>query len=291
MTDKQKKHPPKIAFIGGDLRQIEAARALREKGYPVSLYGFDAYNEKDSLPFADAVKDASVWVLPIPVLRGDTVNLPFSKEKLSVETLVDALRTYSPAYLFGGGLPAALLTLGKSKIHDFLSDDGFNTYNAVPTAEGALALAIGHTDRTLHSASVAVVGYGKIGRALARSLVALGAEVTVVARRTEARIEAELCGCRAIPFEEAVEAAPKWEVVFNTVPYPVLDGTVLERMRPQVCLIELASRPYGIVGSEALRLGLAVLHAPSLPGKTAPRTAGEILARCLTLRLKEEDPT
>lgn len=49
--------------------------------------------------------------------------------------------------------------------------------NAVPTAEGAIQIAMEQTDVTLHGLPVLVIGHGRIGSLLARRLAALGAKV------------------------------------------------------------------------------------------------------------------
>ena len=55
--------------------------------------------------------------------------------------------------------------------------------NAVPTAEGAVQLAMEKLPITISGASCAVLGFGRCGSALARLLSAMGAETTVAARR------------------------------------------------------------------------------------------------------------
>ena len=56
------------------------------------------------------------------------------------------------------------------------------TRNAVATAEGAIAEAVLHSDGTLHGAACLVIGFGRVGLALAQRLRGLSAHVTVAAR-------------------------------------------------------------------------------------------------------------
>ncbi len=58
--------------------------------------------------------------------------------------------------------------------------------NAVPTAEGAIQIALEELPITLHGARALVIGYGRLGKALAQRLDGLGARVTVAARSWEA---------------------------------------------------------------------------------------------------------
>ena len=68
-----------------------------------------------------------------------------------------------------------------------------------------------------------------------------------------------------------------FELIVNTVPAPVLPEPLLRELRPGTLLLELASAPGGFDPAAAEGLGLRVLRAPGLPGKTAPRTAAELL--------------
>ena len=55
--------------------------------------------------------------------------------------------------------------------------------NAVPTAEGAIEIAIAETPFTIHGSKSLVLGYGKIGKILSKDLYALGAQTYVEARK------------------------------------------------------------------------------------------------------------
>ena len=132
-----------------------------------------------------------------------------------------------------------------------------------------------------------MVGYGRIGMALAPRLRALGMEVTVCARRCESRALAEMHGCRAVPPEELGAAAAQCNLVYNTVPALLLEEPVLRRMPPESLIVDLASRPGGTDFAAARRLGIPALLALALPAKVAPATAGEIIADTICNILKE----
>ena len=87
-------------------------------------------------------------------------------------------------------------------------------------------------------------------------------------------------------------------MIFNTVPAPVLGRRLLEETDPRTLILDLASAPGGVdpeasalfaAGGEgtsvpAGRAGLPwhaclrIVRAPSLPGRYAPATAGNVLA-------------
>jgi dipicolinate synthase subunit A len=74
--------------------------------------------------------------------------------------------------------------------------------NALITAEGALLLALSRREETLWGSRVLLTGMGRIAKVLLRQLVALGARVTVAARRPEDRQWARIGGAEAVDFAQ-----------------------------------------------------------------------------------------
>ena len=100
-----------------------------------------------------------------------------------------------------------------------LQDSRYTQENAVFTAEGAIHAAMRQADFALSRARCAVIGYGRIGRALTDMLRGLGAQVTVAARRMESRAAA---GPGSIPVDELPLLFPHIQLLFNTVPAQII---------------------------------------------------------------------
>jgi dipicolinate synthase subunit A len=286
MPDEKKKDRVKIAVLGGDRRQLSAAERLTELGYTVSLYGFDTYGESGSPSLEEAVTGASCLLFPVPVIRNERWNLPFSEEKLAASEVMARIAPYldGVTHAFGGVIPEEATSFLRGQgitVCDLTEEERFNVLNAVPTAEGAIAIAMNHLDVTLNGSSVAVLGFGRIGKALCRPLTALGAKVTAVSRKERDRALSEIYGCRAVGYEALPALAGEFDVIFNTVPAVVLTEEVLRGIKKDALVIDLASRPGGVDADAALRCGATVVVALSLPGKVAPVTAGHIIAHCL----------
>ena len=66
-----------------------------------------------------------------------------------------------------------------------------------------------------------------------------------------------------------------------------LPGSVLSRLQPGTLLIDLASAPGGVDREAAEKLGIRVIPALSLPGKVAPRAAGEIIKETIYHMMEE----
>lgn len=274
---------PLILVAGGDLRYGYTARALA-RTYEVCAAGFTRQilpdenvrlvgSAAEELPMCD------VLLLPMPVSEdGVLVNAPYSRQHLPLAGFVPRIR--DGGIVLGGrfGKAEEIFTQAGIPVIDYLSREELSTRNAVPTAEGAVQILLEEMPRTIFGSSVLVLGFGRIGARMAVLLKALGADVIVAARDAADRARAEMAGCRSIAFTELTEAAAGADVVCNTVPAKVVDAAVLAAMQPEALVLDLASKPGGVDWDAAQDLGRHVVWALSLPGKTAPVTAGDIIA-------------
>jgi dipicolinate synthase subunit A len=257
------------------------------------------------------LQDAAAVVLPVPVTAdGVRVNTPEEDlregctpaaegevRRLRLSRLLELVAD-RPIPIFGGRFPPAFRIAAEEKgllTVDYLQNEEVQVRNAIPTAEGALAIAMRELPVTLFGARTAVVGYGRVGRALCQRLLALGARVTVAARDPVDRIWAEAAGAETVPLAEddgtplpPLALRRGYEVIFNTVPVWLFDEAVLQEMDPRTLLVDLASAPGGVDIRAAKNRGVKVIWALSLPGRCAPRSAGRILGDCIGGLLRKE---
>ena len=149
--------------------------------------------------------------------------------------------------------------------------------HAVPTTEGAVQLAMEELPVTLHGARVLVLGFGRLGKLTAHRMHALGARVSVAARKWADLAWAEAYGYVPEHIEHLDGYLCPYDLVVNTVPVRVLDEARLADLKPGCLVVDLASKPGGVDLEAAGRLGVRVIWALSLPGKVAPVTAGKII--------------
>ena len=253
-----------FAVIGEDARQLAAADYLRSQGYPVLC--------------ADETYRADYLLLPMPL----------SADKAGLARL---LRAAKPGALaFGGRVSAeaaAAAEAAKVSLQDYFEREELAQLNAIPTAEGCIGLLLANRSKTLWGQPVLVLGYGRIGQAVARRLAALGARVTVAARKPGQQAMALADGCRAIPLGQLATCAAGQDTVVNTIPAPVLTYQVLAALGGGAMVVDLASLPGGTDFDAARQLGVQALNALSLPAKCAPQTAGEFVARAVLAMLEE----
>ena len=75
--------------------------------------------------------------------------------------------------------------------------------------------------------------------------------------------------------------ASETNIIINTVPSVIIDRKILEKLNKNCIIIDVASAPYGTDFAVASEFGINAIQCPSLPGKVAPKTAGEIIADLL----------
>ena len=189
----------------------------------------------------------------------------------------ELIKSLSPAAVIGPG--AAEKYAVPLPFFDYSKNGEYVKKNAELTAEGAVGIMINERPFSVSSAKIAGLGFGRIGKSLSEKLTFLGGDVTVFARRAEARAEAEKI-CRAKDFADFEDG---FDCVVNTVPAPTVNVLKIGGY-----VIELASAPYGFDEDDRRLLGGKFIFAPGLPGKTAPRQAGYALGDAVYDILKGE---
>lgn len=255
-----------FCVMGGDARQQAAARALRHAGHIILGPG-----------------QAGV---------ADCLLLPVPSDAVTAE-LAGAFAAARPGTLVLGGRmsPEVVRAAQQAGLEpvDYFHRPELAALNAVPTAEGCLGLLLQLRERTLWQSPVLILGYGRVGRAVADRLDALGAWVTVAARRPEQRAAARCAGCRAAGLDQLLRLLPGFDAVVNTIPAPVLGREELSCLPAGALVIDLASSPGGTDFAAARSLGIRAEHALSLPGRCAPQTAGELVADTIQTILQERE--
>ena len=263
-------------FIGGDMRIIYGAKRLGER-YNCHVYGV---GERSDI----IIEPADFGVLPLPASGdGITINAPLNNgEAIPLELIKKAVK------------PGGIVFVGKSfpllreycknngyTLIDYFEREELQVMNAVPTAEGALEIAIRELPVTINGTAVLITGFGRIATVTAGYFHALGARVYVAARKVSDLAKIKLLGYISVDindenkFSEAVGAV---RLIINTVPAAVFDKRSIGCMGKNTVFMELASVMSLEDTDMADKQGVKVIRARSLPGKTAPVTAGYVIA-------------
>jgi dipicolinate synthase subunit A len=273
----------KYTVIGGDLRNIKLADALLADGNHVNLFGFnDAGFDlkiKENSNLQDAIDDSEIVIGPLPFSNdNETLNTPLNKEKIQIN---EVLRTIKKNQLLIAGLISDKVGhLAKAyNVYtiDILEREEMAVMNAIPTAEGAIQIAMEELPITLNGSKAMVLGHGRVGKVLSNMLSGLGADVYVEARKYSDIAWIKAFGQKPVYINEVKQYIGDMDIVFNTIPHKILDSATMEHVSKDCLIIDLASKPGGVDFEKAKELGIRVIWALSLPGKVAPVTAANYI--------------
>lgn len=283
-----------IWILGGDLRCHWLARGLAEDGYTVHAYGLDPtlLGEHTNLISQETLQGApegDCVFFPLPICTKDgNLFAPYHPTPLPFSPLLGDINPNS--LVVGGKVTPFLHSLAEEKgisITDYFTREELTIANAVPTAEGCLQLAMERLPTTLQNATILILGYGRVAKATAKRFSALGAHVTVSARSYSALADAESEGFTPLPLHQLPNEFRDVSCVVNTIPSQVIRQPQLLALPDSTPIIDLASSPGGVDLVTAEELHRTVIPALSLPGKVAPKTAGDILKKNLYLIFQE----
>lgn len=251
----------RIITVGGDARIVYAAECFASEGHAVSLV---CPAIPSHLPDAETADGAELILLPMPLTRDGVTVTAVGKRGMPL----GALATFRDVLFAGGGVSPFDASL---PYYNYAADPTLVSENARLTALGTLD-AWGSLGKDV---AVLCVGYGYVGKAMARAAREQGYRVYVAARRREVRELAEHDGFLPLAVNEVPPCGMPL-FVCNSVPAPIHTAEFFGRLPKYSRYYELASAPGGICPETDH--GEIPIHAlPGIPGKYAPREAGRII--------------
>lgn len=266
----------KIVILGGDLRFKVLANSLKDH------YETHFFQEEIS----PHIQICDFLILPLPATQGNSTILNFP-ENVDLKDIFPKLK--STACVLAGKISDETKSLAKKyniNIFDYYTDE-FEMLNAIPSAEGAIEIAMHETAFTLCGSQIFVLGFGRIGKILAKMLSGIGADVTICARRKESLALAKGLGFKICDLKNLSVCINQADVIFNTIPALILDKYALENTSKNALIIDLASKPGGADFEYAKEMGIKTIHALGLPAKTSSETSSQILCDCINSFIAE----
>lgn len=275
-----------IGILGGDLRIVNLAKMLAKDGYNVYTYGLE--NIDFSNPYIikckelkEISKSCNNIISGIPFSK-DEVNIssPYSNKKIGIS---ETLKVLEGKNLIAGAInkqTEELAYLNKVKIFDLMKVETFTIMNIIPTVEGAIQLAMENTEFTIHDSNCIVLGFGRIGKLLCKTLKGLGANVYCMARKPKDLSWIKTLGYNEICIDNLENNLTNKDIIFNTIPAIILDDDKLKKLKaesPNCIVLELASRPGGVDLEKAKEYETKIINAQGLPGKVAPYSAAKYI--------------
>lgn len=274
-----------IVVAGGDTRDVWLCQMLQQRGHQVRAWGMGIPGVG---PYALDDEAPDMLIGPMTGIGEDGwMQTADGRVRLTEDLLVQmGPGGLLAAGLIGPSIVAHCQKLGMQTIQYRLKSS-FMWLNAVPTAEGAIAAAIGRSGRTLFERPIGIIGFGRVGLVLADRLARYGAHPVIFERAAEKRAMARALGHPAYSLDE--ERHPLLDGLFNTAPAPVLGAGWFDSGGPE-WIIDLASIPGGLIPElyGAPFVADRYQQILSIPGKVAPIRAAEIIWETLGLALEEE---
>ncbi|GAA0134203.1 dipicolinic acid synthetase subunit A [Paenibacillus sp. YSY-4.3] len=285
-----------IVFIGGDARQVQIINKCTELDATVKVVGFEQWEPPLSGVSHEKLSPgllmrADVLVLPVIGCNDQgVVDSPFANDEVVLtKDMFAEIREETVVYT---GMAKSLLKRMAAefsfKLIELLERDDVAIFNSIPTAEGAIMMAIQHTDITIHGSTCIVLGIGRTGFTLAQTLQGLGATVKVGVRREDQAARAVQMGWKPFVATDLTAYTGEIDLIFNTIPTMIVTAQIISKLPRNVVIIDLASAPGGTDFRFAEKRGIKALLAPGLPGIVAPKTAGIIMANTICQSISEE---
>lgn len=284
-----------FAIIGGDLRIIKLAKMLAQEGNKIYTYGLEKAEElknTENIFFCEklshAIQETEVVIGPIPFSsNGKDINSPFGENVISIR---DLMHHINAKILIAGSITPEIYDLANDEyieIIDIMKREELAVLNTISTAEGTIEIAISNTNKILHGSNVLILGFGRIGKVLARKLAGISAIVTCAARKDEDIAWIKAYGHKSAIINNLGENLSQYDLIINTVPHLILTPEKLQYVNKECLLIDLASNPGGIDKKTAKDRELKLIWALALPGKVAPITTAEFIKDTIYNILKE----
>ena len=277
-----------FAIIGGDLRIIKLAMMLADDKNMVYTFGLEKAEElkgQENIIFTEKLSKAipenvEVVIGPIPFSsNGININAPFSDTEISIRELVHYLNA---KILIAGSIMPEVYNMANDEyieIIDIMKREELAVLNTISTAEGAIEITISNTNKIIHGSKVLILGFGRIGKVLARKMAGLSAKVTCAARKDEDLAWIRAYGHNETNINTLGENLGEFDIIINTVPHLILNKERLQYVREDCLLIDLASNPGGIDKKETKTRNLKLIWALALPRKSSTSNNSRIYKR------------
>lgn len=272
-----------FAIIGGDRRTSCMAEVFAQRGFRVLCYGIvDTPNHPHifySRSLKETINSAPTLIFGIPFEKNHRVFFDAPMPEVSLAELQRLLRKKQK--LYAGMIPEQFRTLCEDReigCYDFMKEETISILNAVATAEGAIAEAIIHQNTQLHHSKALIVGYGRCGKVLADKLKGLSTLVTVCSNSLEELALARSLGFKTLNLNHLFKEAANYEYFFNTAPVRIFTAPIIELIKSDSIIIDIASNQVGVDYEACKKLNRNAYFCPGLPGKYACKTCASLLA-------------
>lgn len=272
-----------ISVIGGDSRILELVKLLTDEENSVFVFGMENAEKLVKVNYVNSVDEAlqnsNLVITSIPMSKdGKFFNSTYTDRHISVKEFFKIAKNKK---IITGNITEQIKSFiipeNNNNIVDVMKMEELTVLNAIPTAEGAIQIAMEKSLITLHNSKCLILGFGRIGKILAKMLQGIGSKVYCEARKKQDIAWIKSYGYTAIHLDELNSHLNKFDFIFNTIPHLILDKNNLKLVKKDCLIIDLASKPGGVDFDEAKKLNIQTEWELALPGKVAPKTAANFI--------------
>lgn len=267
----------RFAVIGGDMRQVYLADILAKQGAGTSVYALNRKIKnteiREASTLKEVLKNADIIAAPVPFFKAGHIAGKEEFEDLTMENIL--ANAEKGSMIFAGGIPLQFREMaGKKQIEcvDYMRDASVAMENTVAAAEGIIAEAIKRSPRNLYKSSCLVLGYGKCGSTLVSYLKKLSCNVTVYEKEPSVAACAVVNADKAADVLELPKCLMEAQYIFNTIPSLILPKAMLEYVKKDALILDMASAPGGVDFAAAEKKAFRRCFCPGCP---------ENMRRCL----------
>ncbi len=165
---------------------------------------------------------------------------------------------------------------------NMLLDENFAVKNAILTAEATLGEISKATEKSLYDMRILILGSGRIAKALWKMFYGLGVKFDTAMRNEKERTLSQMVSQNSWRIENA--PLTEFDLIINTIPARLFENSVVQSLRSDQYIIELASVPC-IDTMTAHKTNF--VPCGGLPGKILSKSAGKVVLQKLLEEIKK----
>mgnify|MGYP005804362385 CR=1 FL=1 len=276
------------------MRLVKLAQILEKENNQIYILGLEKAKELENSSnmricrnLEQVLENAEIVISSIPFTRdGITINMPLSDNKIKINEFMNLMKDKT---LIAGTISNNIYEKYKDvEIIDIMKNEKLAILNTIATAEGAIKEIIENTQVNVHGSKIMILGFGRVGKTLAKKLDGLSAKITVVSKEEEELAWAEVYGYTNVQLNKIEDVIKDYDVIVNTIPHIILQGDILQKINKDTLLLDLASGEGGINKEEAQENKINLIKALGIPGKISPITTAKILKETIYEILEEK---
>lgn len=276
------------------MRLVKLAPILEKENNQIYILGLEKAKELENSSnmricrnLEQVLENAEIVISSIPFTRdGITINMPLSDNKIKINEFMNLMKDKT---LIAGTISNNIYEKYKDvEIIDIIKNEKLAILNTIATAEGAIKEIIENMQVNVHGSKIMILGFGRVGKTLAKKLDGLSAKITVVSKEEEELAWAEVYGYTNVQLNKIEDVIKDYDVIVNTIPHIILQGDILQKINKDTLLLDLASGEGGINKEEAQENKINLIKALGIPGKISPITTAKILKETIYEILEEK---